>query len=1048
MLMLLGATVTIWLIQSARNPLAWNIFDLIGPRGRTKVHLSPATVLLRDNGLTKDVQWDEYSLFIKGRRVLLWSGEIHPWRIPVRSQWLDVLQKIKASGMNAISVYSHWGLHNPSPGVFDFTGWQDWQVFLDIAKQVGLWVVFRPGPYINAETTGGGIPGWVLAQTPDDLRSNNTAYFEAWSPYIRHISEIIARNQITEGGPIIAVQAENEFTSNPEEGPSHKRQMMAQLRDAFTKSNVVVPLTHNDAGMNGYFVDGKGSPDIYGFDDYPQGFDCANPLVWKNLTKAYHDYHMKTFPKSPLYIPEAQAGAFDPWGPSAPTYDNCRILTGPSFQNNLYNHMLASNAKMINLYMMYGGTSWGNIPFPGVYTSYDYGSPIRETRALSDKYDHLKLLGLFLRSMPDMYHTDVLENESLLRTGSTSELTVVHLKNPITNAGFYYIRHVNVSTQCVFTFTAPRGLLTESRDSFDYSLKLNTIHQELSLPLFSSLFTLRGRTTDLIMTDISFGDSLITYTSASIFFAGKMADRDVLILYGDMEQAHEAIIHLRGKPRRLTTSPSVSMVRNQYHGIGTAISFLPGIRQVVEVWDTDQQLVLYCDTETAFKLHAPMLQRRNTSDPFATFWNIGSNDTIVVGGPYIVRNATLDDGHLALFGDLEGDTMLQLVGLPQGLNRITWNGIDVGTDFELQEVLSVLTVPLGMVRKSTLLTLPTLENWRYRDSLPEITDSFNYDAWTVAENIVTNSSYKPLFGDGPVLYACDYGFCEGTVIWSGEFVATNEDRAVRMVINGGEAFAASVWLNGHFLKTTYGNSTRNTNIICETDEIFEFPEESLRKGERNVLVILQDNMGMDETGPHYDANQSKSPRGIRGYSLHSGGNFTSWKVQGRLGGYDRFVDRYRGLLNNGGLHGERLGWHLPGFPDEKWESRSLEMGLVDDRAGVGFFRTTFALDLPRDCDISISLEFEDDFPSPYRAFVFVNGWNMGKRIGNLGPQTKFVVHEGILNHHGPNTLAVALWAMERGQGIKPRLRLVLNHKFEGGVGADYEPGPGWADLYH
>ena len=71
-------------------------------------------------------------------------------------------------------AHEYRGLHNPSPGVFDFTGWQDWQLFLDIAKQVGLWVVFRPGkrfdlvvygklirlgPYINAETTGGGIPG-------------------------------------------------------------------------------------------------------------------------------------------------------------------------------------------------------------------------------------------------------------------------------------------------------------------------------------------------------------------------------------------------------------------------------------------------------------------------------------------------------------------------------------------------------------------------------------------------------------------------------------------------------------------------------------------------------------------------------------------------------------------------------------------------------------------------------------------------------------------------------------------------------------------------
>lgn len=69
-----------------------------------------------EHALTSLVQWDKYSLFIKGQRVLLWSGEIHPWRIPVRSQWLDVLQKIKASGMNAISVYAHWSV--PQSAVF------------------------------------------------------------------------------------------------------------------------------------------------------------------------------------------------------------------------------------------------------------------------------------------------------------------------------------------------------------------------------------------------------------------------------------------------------------------------------------------------------------------------------------------------------------------------------------------------------------------------------------------------------------------------------------------------------------------------------------------------------------------------------------------------------------------------------------------------------------------------------------------------------------------------------------------------------------------
>jgi hypothetical protein len=137
-------------------------------------------------------------------------------------------------------------------------------------------------------------------------------------PYIESISEIIRKNQISEGGPIIAVQAENEFTSNPREGPSFKSEAMAQLRRAFLDAGIVVPLTHNDAGMNEYFVNGTGSPDLYGFDDYPQGFDCSHPSVWANLTKAYHEYHLRAFPSFPLYIPELQAGAFDPWGPLAP----------------------------------------------------------------------------------------------------------------------------------------------------------------------------------------------------------------------------------------------------------------------------------------------------------------------------------------------------------------------------------------------------------------------------------------------------------------------------------------------------------------------------------------------------------------------------------------------------------------------------------------------------------------------------------------------------------------------------------------------------------
>ena len=103
---------------------------------------------------------------------------------------------------------------------------------------------------------------------------------------------------------------------------------------------------------------------------------------------------------------------------------------------------------MINLYMMYGGTSWGNIPFPGVYTSYDYGSPIRESRALSEKFEHLKLLGLFLRSVPEFSYTDVVGISSVPASNQAS-LVVTHLRNPTTKSSFYFIRHSHIPSRYV-----------------------------------------------------------------------------------------------------------------------------------------------------------------------------------------------------------------------------------------------------------------------------------------------------------------------------------------------------------------------------------------------------------------------------------------------------------------------------------------------------------------------------------------------------------------------------------------------------------------------
>ncbi|MBV9338371.1 MAG: beta-galactosidase, partial [Solirubrobacterales bacterium] len=160
------------------------------------------------------VTYDHYSLKLDGRRIYVWSGEFHYWRLPSPSLWRDVLEKMKAAGYNATSIYFDWGYHSPKPGVYDFTGVRDVDELLRIASQVGIYVIARPGPYINAETDSGGFPAWLDTQK-GRARSSAPDYTAAYMEWLSHIDPIIARHQFTNGtGTVILYQVENEYGNN------------------------------------------------------------------------------------------------------------------------------------------------------------------------------------------------------------------------------------------------------------------------------------------------------------------------------------------------------------------------------------------------------------------------------------------------------------------------------------------------------------------------------------------------------------------------------------------------------------------------------------------------------------------------------------------------------------------------------------------------------------------------------------------------------------------------------------------------------------------
>ncbi|HEY0792569.1 MAG TPA: beta-galactosidase, partial [Chthoniobacterales bacterium] len=228
--------------------------------------LLPGSTAFADNGVDPyssaglhSITYDHYSLIIDGKRTFIYSGEYHPFRLPSPDLWRDVFEKMKAAGFNAVSTYFDWDFHSPARGVYDFTGIRDLDRFLDEAAASGIYVIVRPGPYINAETDAGGFPGW-LTTIKGLARSTAPDYLAASDEWLSHVDPIIARHQYTNGqGSVIAYQIENEYYVNTSEG----RAYMQHLENKARADKINVPFTGNH---NNNFVTGLGATDIVGFD--------------------------------------------------------------------------------------------------------------------------------------------------------------------------------------------------------------------------------------------------------------------------------------------------------------------------------------------------------------------------------------------------------------------------------------------------------------------------------------------------------------------------------------------------------------------------------------------------------------------------------------------------------------------------------------------------------------------------------------------------------------------------------------------------------------
>ena len=755
-------------------------------------------------------------------------------------------------------------------------------------------------------------------------------------------------NSHRNGGPVILFQPENEYSGAVDSISFPDLNYFQEVMDGFHEAGIVVPMMSNDAFTGGHDNGtGIGSVDIYGHDGYPLGFDCANPDVWPagNLPTYYLSAHLEIAPNTPYAIPEFQGGSFDPWAGNG--WAKCETLLSPAFQRVFYKNNYAAEVTIFNLYMTYGGTNWGNLGHPGGYTSYDYAAVLAEDRTIArEKYSEIKLQANFFRV--SSAYLEAVPSETANGTyATTTAIATTRLTSNTTD--FYVVRHSVYNTY----------------GSTSYKLQVPTSQGNITIPQLNGTLSLNGRDSKIHVTDYSVGGINMLYSSAEIFTWKKYDDKTVLVLYGGPTETHEVAFSDQKTPSIVEGDGVGSFSKN-----GTVVLNWQVTQERKIVKFPSGLYVYLLDRYDAYNYWVIDLPAAAPQENFHSF----DSKSVIARAGYLLRTASVDDNTLALTGDVNATTTLEVIGGSPLNAQVTFNGESLQTTTDKN---GAVTAQIAFSEPQVNLPKLSSLSWKYIDGLPEIRPGYSDAAWPDADVTASNNTVQPQT-TYVSLYGADYGFNTGILLARGHFIANGNESELQITTQGGTAYSASVYLNDSVIETYPGNGNNNNYTHNIT-----LPR--LKSGANYVATVVIDHMGLDEDWV-VGTDGHKNPRGILAYDL-VGRNQSAitWKITGNFGGED-YEDKVRGPLNEGGTYAERQGYHLPSAPTSNWTSASPFEGI--NSPGMGFFSTSFDLDMPKGYDIPLSFVFANTTGADYRAQLYVNGWQFGK-YGNLHPAVSF-----------------------------------------------------------
>ncbi|WDL96100.1 beta-galactosidase [Alicyclobacillus sp. ALC3] len=408
-------------------------------------------------GAARLVYYENKHFVINGRKTFLYGAECHYFRLDP-DQWSDRLQKIKDAGFNLVSTYVPWIWHEPVEGQIDLVGLthprRNLREFLDMCNEYGMYAVVRPGPYVMSELKNEGIPHWLLDEYPEIIAHTPSGephptrvvsylhplYLEFVEKWYREVSRIVQPRLITNGGPIIMFQLDNEigmlhWVTNTGDNHPHTLKRFAEfdrskqekrpltelakhwawaefarqeaaeyvrvLAQLARRNGIDVPFIVNVHGFKDFSVYSRGVDYPIGLsqlrdaarvddvvlagDFYPGkiGYDNFHDLI---LSSALTDALAQ--PEQPLFSAEFQSGRLS---------DRPRV--SPSDVDLITRLCVANGMNALNYYMYCGGDNVEGIGLFG--RRHEWQAPIASNGDLRPSYAVTSYLGQLLHTFGD-----------------------------------------------------------------------------------------------------------------------------------------------------------------------------------------------------------------------------------------------------------------------------------------------------------------------------------------------------------------------------------------------------------------------------------------------------------------------------------------------------------------------------------------------------------------------------------------------------------------------------------------------------------------------